>query len=70
MQTQAEVQDSNSEKASRQTTSRPNDGTDGQPLPIWSVDVGLQIEELQKGRHSKTSNKIQSPHPLHSAGVS
>ena len=70
MQTQDEGEYSNVEKASRQTTSRPNDGSVGQFLPIWSVDVGLQIEELQKGRHSKISNEIQPPHSLHSPGVS
>ena len=48
MQTQNQAKYSNVEKASRQTIPRPNDGSVGQPVPIWSVDVGFQIGELPR----------------------
>ena len=65
MQTQAQIQYPNVEKAPRQTIYRPNDESVGQLFPIWLVDVGFQIEELRRGRQSTESNKIQLPHPLH-----
>ena len=66
MQTQAQVECPNIEKAFRQTISRSKDGSADQLLSIWWVEVDLQIEELQIGRQSKTSDKIQSlHHPLH-----
>ena len=44
----AQVEHPNIEKAYRQTIFRPNDGAVARLLPIWSVDVGLQIEELPR----------------------